>query len=461
MSFDAVLSTLWRRRLSFVLTFTACMAVVVAVTLALPKTYRATATVFVGTGASSRQANDSTFAEQLVRTYTSLAANANVADVVRGRLDSNESRSSLLAKMSFAPVERTRLLEISAEDDSPAGARRIANTYAGVFVQRVNQKAADDQAQATVSLDEPASLPDGAAKPNPPLYIGLGALLSLLLAAGVVALRERLDDHLEISDEDEDVLGEPILARIPDVKPSDSRSAPLLADTARLLKTNLDFLCDSPPRIVAVTSATPVEGKSLTAARLALAAMGDGEEVVLVEADLRRPGVEDALEGANRDGSGKGLTSYLVGAAGQAEVTRPVPGRRGLHVVLAGPLPPNPSGLLRSPRFGQLVRELRERYDRVIIDTPPVSIGADASIVVSHADAGLFVLDAHKSTRLAVRKGLSQLAAARPGRIGIVLNRVRAPRAKDHGYYSPGVGNGLWDEAGGAEYEAPPPRTSR
>lgn len=449
MTLQAILSILWRRRLLFLVAFVVCMGAVAALTFTLPKSYRATATLFVGTGPESQAAVvDTALGEQLSRTYTTLAGNANVADEVRRALPYEISRSELLGKMAFAPVERTRLLEISAEDQSPQQAQDLANEYATVFSRRVNTQARTGQAQATVTVNERAALPTSAVKPNPPLYLGLGVVFALLVAAGLALLRERFDDRLVVSNEDDTLLGYPIVGRIPSESRLGKAAEARLADAFRLLKTNVDFLADGPSQVILITSAAAVQGKSTVASRLAQAALGDGDQVVLVEADLRRPGIAQSEHGLAAEPSPIGLTNYLTGTKSLEEVTMPVPGRPGLDVIWAGPVPPNPSGLLGSRKFDHLIRDLRRRYDRVIIDTPPISIGADASIAVPLADVSLFVVDAERNRRSSVRGGISQLEATRPGSVGIVLSRTEPPRRdQESQYYMDGGVNARSDSS--------------
>ena len=440
MSVDAIVWTLWRRRGLFLASLALFTGLLVAVTLALPKTYRATATLYVGSGQRvDDQSADTATGEQLVRTYTTLAGNPNVADEVLRTLPEAGSRAELLARMSFAPVERTRLIEVSAEEGSPERASQVANAYAGVFVNRVNAEAARESTGAKVALSEPAALPTTAVKPNPPLYIGLGSVLAALLAAGVALVRDRLDDRVAVGEDDEDFLGFPIVGRIPSAKtsPGDLTDA-RLADAIRMLKANLDFLGNGASGVVLVTSAGAVEGKSSVAVRLALSSLGDGEKVALVEADMRRPGVAAGLGELALEPGAQGLSNYLAGVAKSDDVLHPVPSRPGLSVVPAGPAPPNPSGLLRSRPFGALIGQLARRCDRVVIDTPPVSVGADASVAMPEADVVLFVVDAEGSRSTAVRAGLNQLRAAKAGPVGIVVSRAQGAGLQASGYYHNG-----------------------
>jgi len=440
MTLQAILSTLWRRRVLFLASVVLALGAIAALTFSLPKTYRATATLFIGTSAGGEDAVlDTAAGEQLARTYTTLAGNPNVAEQVRSGLPYSIPRSELLGKMSFAPVERTRLLEISAEDTSRRRSRDLANAYATVFADRANAAAPRDRTQASVVVSERAALPTGPVKPNPPLYLGLGAVFALLLATGIALLRERLDDRLLLTREDEGLFGHPILGRIPAVARLGDAADAWLADAFRLLKTNVDFLSEDPAQVVLVTSAAAVQGKSTVASRLALAMLGDGETVVLVEADLRRPGIAQSEHGLGVEASAVGLTNFLIGAKSLAEIKVPVPGRPGLDVVWSGPTPPNPSGLLGSPKFARLIERLRKDYDRVIIDTPPISIGADASTAVPLADVSLFVVDVERNRRSSIRSGLNQLEAAHPSGIGVVLSRTAPPGAEQTQYYMDGM----------------------
>jgi capsular exopolysaccharide synthesis family protein len=428
MSADQIAVALWRRRLLFAAAFLACLAAIVIVTFSLPKAYKATATLYVGDEQTNKALEfNSALGETLTRTYSTLAGNPNVADQVLQRLGLQLTRTELLKRMSFAPVERTQLLQISAEGGSSAEARLIANTYATVFAERVKAQFEAGRTQSTVSINEPATLPSSAFKPNPTLYIGIGTLLSLLLAIGAVLVRERLDKTIKITEEDDSVLGHPIIGRIPQVSGPMAYAAPDLADAFRLLKTTLDFHGERPARLLMITSPAPVEGKTSVATHLALADAVDGERVVLIEADLRRPGLAATLVASGAVRSEVGLTNYLVSSAGEDEILVPHPQFPNLHVIWSGPTPPNPTSLLRSERLTTLLNSLQTRYDRIIVDTPPVSVGADASVIASRVDSVLYVIDATKTSRTSARAGLNQLANVQANVVGLVVNKTVVP----------------------------------
>jgi succinoglycan biosynthesis transport protein ExoP len=440
MSFEQILGAIWRRKVLFLVTLGLCIGAVAVLTYSVPKTYRATATLFVGERRDDSEALafDTNIGEQLARTYTTLASHPNVAEEVSRRLPRPIARDELLDRMSFVPVERTQLLEITGSGPSPGEAQQVTNTYARTFVERVSGQFDRGGAPTRISLNEPAARPISPASPNVPLYLGFGFLLSLLLALGVVLLRERLDDSLHLADDEDELFGRPLLARIPefaDARSSAARAS--IADAFRLLKINADFAAEGRGRVLAVTSSGPVEGKSTTAAQLALTAAADGEKVVLVEADLRRPGLVGTELGGEYTPPRIGLSNLLVGVADIDDVLTPHPSRPGLTVVWPGPLPPNPGALLRSQRFDALLDELRARFDRVIIDTSPISVGADASLAVTRADGTLYVVDRKSTRQSQARAGLNQLDTARARVLGMVINRAAVSRDTSYGYYAP------------------------
>jgi capsular exopolysaccharide synthesis family protein len=416
---DTALATLWRRWKLFLAVAVLCLGAVTAVTFTLAKRYQATATIYVGTtkDVGEALAVDSAVGERLTRTFTALSSNPNVVDAVVARLPYDVTRTQVLARMSFAPVERTQLLEVRAEESSPRRAQQLANVYAQTFVERTAEQFRAGRVPTEISLNEPAAVPTRASKPNPPLYLGLGALLSLVLAAGAVLLRERLDDRLDVRDEDTAVLGEPLIARIPAIPRGARPDAPEVFDAFRLLKANLDLASASNVIVLGLTSPGPGDGNSVVAANLARATAQAGERTVLVEADLRAP---SGGGGSSR----RGLAAFLAGDAGVDDIVRGHRELNGLDVVRSGGPVANPGALLVGDRLGLLLAQLSERYDRVILDASPIGVGADATLTLAQADAAVLVVDARETRRPRGLAALHQLRRANRNVLGVVLNRA-------------------------------------
>jgi capsular exopolysaccharide synthesis family protein len=429
--FGAAVRRYW---LMLVAIFVACFAATVAVTAALPRTYTAKATLEVGETGPDARTLDAATAQQLTRTYATLAGNPNVVDVVRRRVRPDDSRSELLSKMSFNPVGRTPLLEIGAEGGNAREAQRLANAYATLFARRIDAQLERGRALAPVTVTERAARPSSPSDPVVPLYLGAGALISLALALGAVLLRDRREHRLSVGIEDESLLGRPVLGRIP---PHNARGPQLpFDDSFRLLKANLEFAAAKPLQSVLVTSPGPLEGKTTVAANLAVAAVADGDSAIVVEADLRRPRLEQALGWSRPERARTGLTNYLVGSAPLAQLVSPHPDFPGLAVIWAGPPPPNPGALLHSSNFRILIKVLSSRYDWVILDAPPVSIGADASVLAPRAGAVLCVLDMKRTSVPAAQAAIGQLERAQAALIGLVLNNAPGSRFAGYEHYA-------------------------
>lgn len=430
MTLSDIATVLLRRRRLFVLMFLSCSAVVVAVTLLLPKKYETAATMYVSSDVTE------TGGDELVRTYAALAGNPNIADAVRQELPLRLSRSQLLSRMSFQPVPLTQLLEVSASASTAAEAREIANIYASVYAARVADKFAANTIQEKVSVSETAALPTSPAEPNLPIYIGLGLVLSALLAGGTVALSEARTPRPTIRADEHEVFGLPVLGRIPRLGERSDGQADPAHDAFQWLQTSFDATAGRSSQVLAVTSPSPGDGKSTIALHLAEAMVAAGERVALVDADLRRPAPQSAWLGENANESRAGLADYLGGSEGEIErLLTPHSELAGLHVMGRGDLSTQTPASLGAARFRVMLSTLSVGFDRVILDTPPISLGADAALVAAAADATLFIVDLTRTTVPAVRVGLDRLDRVGASPVGIVLNQTRDRFNGYHSYY--------------------------
>jgi capsular exopolysaccharide synthesis family protein len=189
----------------------------------------------------------------------------------------------------------------------------------------------------------------------------------------------------------------------------------IAAERCRLIGRNL--LLANPLRRVMVTSSVPREGKTLTSINLAIAMAQSGSRVLLVDCDLRRPGLSSAID----LGDPIGLTSVICGGAALDEAIRPtaVP---NLYVLPAGPLPTNPAELADSAQLGELLEECSRRFDRVLLDTSPLLAATDAALVARHCDGVVMVVRAGRTTVDHARSARQTLTSAGATVLGVVLN---------------------------------------
>jgi capsular exopolysaccharide synthesis family protein len=213
------------------------------------------------------------------------------------------------------------------------------------------------------------------------------------------------------------------------------------AEAFRQLRTNLQYVdVDNPLQVIAVTSSVAGEGKSSTATNLAVSFAQAGAKVLLIEGDLRRPRVAEYLgiEG------GIGLTNVLTGRLAIDDVLQPW-GKGGLTVLASGPIPPNPAELLGSKSMAQLLQSLKEKFEIIIVDTPPLLPVTDGAIISAEADGAILVVRHGKTTRNQVARATASLEAVDARILGAVMNMTPTRGADAYGY-----GYGYYDDAGGA-----------
>ena len=288
--------------------------------------------------------------------------------------------------------------------------------------------------------------------PNLPLAVALGLFVGAILGAGLAIIRGLRDNKVGGRDELAQHLGAPVMAVIPRVEgwdhaekaelvTSEEPGAPA-SEAYRTLATNIRFFRSQQPlRVLVVTSAMPSEGKSATAANLAVVLAETGLRTVLVDADLRRPRASRFLGVTDR----AGLREALEGTRDLVDVIQATD-TENLWIVGAGSIPPDPVSMLAGPNADAVFEGLRRVADIVVCDAPPVLPVADASVLAEESDAVLFVHDPSISNRTALEDAVRQLRTAGGAIIGGVYNNVSAAQRNYLGYasydeyYGPGRG---------------------
>jgi non-specific protein-tyrosine kinase len=326
-------------------------------------------------------------------------------------------------------------------------------------------------ASNTVTVVEPAETSTIPVAPLPLLSSLFAAVLGLLVVAGVAFLAEQLDDSIKDADAVQEVTGLSNLGTITQMRTDRGRSAiyrmvTLLyprssqAEAYRRLRVNLEFASvDAPLQTLLVTSAAPGEGKTVTASNLAVAFAQAGRRVLLVDADLRRPGVDECFSVPNTHG----LTTMLHGSAGEPELASQPTEQANLEVVTTGPLPPNPAELMGSQRMQTVLGVLRRSADLVIFDSPPLQAVADAAVLSTFVDGTLLVIDTGRGRRRQVRMARETLARAGANVLGVALNRVAAKESLHYGYYGQsdaGSASQALAQSGSADRSGPGPTAS-
>lgn len=202
------------------------------------------------------------------------------------------------------------------------------------------------------------------------------------------------------------------------------------SESYRMLRTNIDFSSfDTESKILMVTSAAPGEGKSTTVANLAVVYAQSDKKVILIDADLRKPTLHHTLQKSNR----AGLSHVLTGQAPYQSVIQNSP-LDNLDLITSGPIPPNPSELLSSPKMKGLLDSLAELYDIILFDAPPVLAVTDSQVLSAYCNGVILVVHSGKTKKEALLKAKSNLERAQARVLGVVLNNMKRS-SKDQAYY--------------------------
>ena len=344
---------------------------------------------------------------------------------------------------------RTQLAQVRADLAVATGSERLAlelqesNLVAQIAVLETNivlYLDPGDLVGAGGRILNPAKIPQTPSSPRPMRSASLGLLLGLALGIGVAFVRDFLDDTIRSDEEAARVTGAPVLGHIPrwaDQREGELRLVTLVApaspvaESYRSMRTNIRFLAVGRTfRSLLVTSAGAGEGKTTTAANLAVTAARAGGRVLLVSVDLRRP----ALHRAFGMTEGPGLSDVLAGDVELADVITDV-GVPNLRVVPSGQIPPNPAELLGSSAMTELVAELEQVADLVIFDATPLLAVADALELAPRVGGVLMVVDAGRSGRRPVRAASERVRGVGARIVGTVLNNVAPSDAYYYAYY--------------------------
>jgi capsular exopolysaccharide synthesis family protein len=498
-----------RRRIGVIVGITALVTLFALIlSVAQSDVYRAKAAVLLVRqnlpAAATGRTIDSSLSEDPGRVATTQAALARSPAVaylaVRQAGVSGVSAQDLLSRSSVTPNPDADVLVFSVDDGNAGDAARLANAYAAAYsvykltldtnaLQRARNElntrlqklrahgqggsdlyrtiANSEQQLHTLQLlqSKNSLLTSQAAgnriKPTPKRDMLLGLGFGLLLGCGAAFLLEALDKRIRTENEIERELGLPLLARVPK-PPRQTRHLTMLsaptsvqADAVRTLATNIEFSSpDGPPQLLMVTSALKREGKSTTAADLAVALARSGKLVAVVDLDLREPSIASLF----RLRVPTGLTNVIVGKAtiDEALVNIPIPpletGANGrpqllagsLNVIPTGPLPVNPSEFVKAAALHERVlAPLRTRFDHVIVDSPPMCIGGDALALSTRVDAVIVVARLGVVDRASLRDLTRQLATSGARVLGFVLTGVGAGDGYGYAYASEDEGAGL------------------
>lgn len=381
----------------------------------------------VGSESVTDVAQGGFFATAQMESYAQVSMSPRVLKPVADELQYPGGVDELAANTKATVRTQTVLMDIAVTDEDPVRAARAANAIGAQTITAVGELNSEDEDRIRVSAETvaEAGVPGAPSEPNALRNIAAAIVAGLLLGWGLAFLRTMLDVRVRTREDIARVTAAlPSLATVPAVTTEGvvMLDAPrsVAAENYRRLATNLRFItADSGRGSVLVTSSVQGEGKSTTAVNMAVAVAEAGLSVLLVDADLRSPQIATMLGLENA----AGLTTVLSGQASASEVLQRS-GVPGLDVLASGQLPPNPSGLLGSPRMQELLESAESRYDVTIVDSPPLLPVTDAAVLAPQVGNRVLVMGAGKVTRPQVQQALDSLERVESPASGYVLNRT-------------------------------------
>lgn len=297
------------------------------------------------------------------------------------------------------------------------------------------------EAQIAVNSDQVDKTVVDAARPETPVpiapdkkvVIGGAFAVGLIVPLLFLLLLDFMNDRISDVDELKRLSPLPLLATIPNSKrkritPDEPKS--LLAESFRTARINLQYLnVNAPRQVVGMTSSTSGEGKTFCSINLATVITLSGKRTLLIDADMRRPRVQDYLELPD----GPGLSTYLIGECTLDGAIRRS-GIQGLDVITAGPIPPNPLELVESPRMADLFAEARKRYDSIVVDASPMGLVSEFKIIMGHLDVTLYVVRQGHTRRGMLRSVNDLFREGKIAHVNMILNDVKAGQGYGDGY---------------------------
>lgn len=385
-----------------------------------------------------------TFSQARVQSYVKTVGSPLVLQPAIDALGLSVTPEQLAPRVRASTEVNTVLINISVSDASAVQAAAIAQAVSNSLISSIDSLERPKNGGSSpvgLSIIKPATAPAVPSAPNTRINLLIGLVVGLAIGVAVTVLRTTLDNRIRGEADLRRVTESPLLGGI--AFDQDATKRPLLTQTApqspraesfRQLRTNLQFAnIAGHAKTILVTSSLPGEGKSTTATNLAIAIAQAGHNVCLVDADLRRPMVNEYL-GLDRNA---GLTTALIGAAEVEDLLQPW-GEDNLYVLTSGAVPPNPSELLGSEDMKALIATLEEAFDTVIIDAPPLLPVTDAAVLSQHVGGVVVVIGSQKIRQPDLVKSLAALEMVGSNILGVVLNRlpVKGPDAYSYTYYS-------------------------
>ena len=379
---------------------------------------------------------------EIVMTLTQLKETMNEA--LKGfqevELEANSELRSL-------PRKQRQLLDISRQQTV------IQELYSSLVQRKIQISISSASTLSNIQVLEPGYSGGWPVSPNPRSFYMTALFIGLAIPIGIAVLREVLNDKVTTKADIDKFTTTPLLGEVGHSDESDSliitgSDRKFIAEQFRIIRANLQYVLPRQAKsTILVTSSMSGEGKSFVATNMAGVMAISGKKTVILEFDIRKPKILKGL-GIDRKNV-KGITNYLMGKATIDDIIMPVAQMDNLYVIGCGPIPPNPAELILDPKLDDLFREVKERFDVVIIDTAPVGLVSDSIELGKHADASVYIVRHDYTFKKQVQLVEELYKGNKLPHLSIVINDVQAMMGygKYYGYVSYGyIGYGYGSE---------------
>lgn len=440
MTFKEYIEILKRRKALFVsILAVSVIATFVATFFIVDPVYESSTTLMIGKARSAEESyidyQSYEISQKLVNTYAQVAKSDTVIAATIKNLGLKTTPSELAESISVAQLEETEILKITVSSTNPKIPALVANELAKVFRLEIVRLLND----SNIHVVDVAKEPSVAAKPNRTINMAAGLFFGIMGGLFLVYMREYMDNKINSQLDIQKHVGLGVIGSIPKFKRSfDSIEGDLVmkydpkspeSESFRSIRTNIQFAnIDEKIKTILVTSAVQGEGKTTVAANMAVAFAGIGKNVVIIDCDFRNPTLGRIFGVSNNDG----ITDILL-------LKKPYEGylketwAENLQILTAGRSVQNPAEILQSDKMKELIESLKQKFDYVIVDTPPAVVVTDAIIASSFSDAVLLVCSAGNVSIDDAKRAKDVLEGVSAKLMGAVLNGI--PKSEVSEYY--------------------------
>lgn len=391
--------------------------------------YDASTKIFIGKeGAEERDYNESDIEmyQKLMKTYIEIIKTRDLIEKALGRVDSNLTASQVLGKLTVTNITDTQIIEIKFKYKNPVVAKEIIEAITEELINVSSSLVLN----GSIRVIDHVSVPHTPVSPNKKINIIISFLLGLIISGGIAFLREYMDNTYKNAEQLEQDLETPVIGSIPikkGIKTNEyileTSASSIAMENYRALRTNIQYSSIGRKfKVLIITSSDHGEGKTTISGNLALCLAAEERKVILLDCDLRNPSIHKAF-GLSND---IGLSDVVVEKAPISMAMQDF--NNNLTILTSGKLPPNPADILGSNAMEEILEKLKEDFDYLVIDTPPIQDFADAQILSTKADGTILVVRAERTNKDSVHNTLNLIKKVNSKVIGIVINGLEVEK---------------------------------